>query len=554
MIALVGTAAAQTFGSSDYFVETVATNLSQPTTMAFVGSDTFLICEKETGRVKRVVNGVVEGIALDLAVSTTGERGLLGICLHPNFATNGFVYAYYSRAPSDGGSWVDNRIDRFRYNDGILSFNAGVASFPVDPNQANGPIHNGGIILIGPDDKLYAITGDLNRGRLSNPRIEQNSATELASGVGGIHRYNLDGTIPLDNPFVLHPDPKIRTMWAYGVRNSFGMTVDPLSGRIWFTENGPNNYDEVNVVPEPGMNSGWLKIIGPDSRNAEYSENGFNPYDADDLTELPSSYYRDPEFSWLSTIGPTSILFLTSAKMGEAERNHCLIGDTNNGDLYLFEMDPHREHFDLDGPLSDRVADNSGERGLNEYGSGWGIVTDLEIGPDGYIYVSSLSSGKVFRIRPKVETITPNNFSMFRGSVVSGGLADLAVSDDSRLVMRPGSVFSTSEAQIQVILDGSSPFPNPSHLRFQVESHASSGNVVQTISLFNDDTQRYELLGTVELTSQDTVATVEVPSNAGRFVGSNGAIRARVNFKTTGTVFVFPWLARVDLTAWTITR
>ncbi|MBA3727394.1 MAG: hypothetical protein H0W86_13420, partial [Armatimonadetes bacterium] len=170
------------------------------------------------------------------------------------------------------------------------------------------------------------------------------------------------------------------------------------------------------------------------------------------------------------------------------------------------------------------------------------------------VYVSSLSSGKVFRIRPKVEMITPTSFSMFRGSVVSGGLADLTTSDDSRLVMRPGPIFTTAEAPIQLILDGRSPFLNPSHLRFKVESHASAGSVAQTISLFNDDTQGYEILSTVQLTGQDSVATVDVSSNAGRFVAPNGAIKARINFKTTGTVFVFPWLARVDLTAWTITR
>jgi hypothetical protein len=103
------------------------------------------------------------------------------------------------------------------------------------------------------------------------------------------------------------PDPRIQRLWAYGIRNSFGMDFDSLTARLWLTENGPNVYDEINLVGR-GFNSGWLKIMGPDSRNATYTENGNQAYNANDLIYLPNAYYADPVFSWLQPIGVTSIV------------------------------------------------------------------------------------------------------------------------------------------------------------------------------------------------------------------------------------------------------
>jgi glucose/arabinose dehydrogenase len=241
----------QTFGSvADYFVEPwVTTGLSQPTTMAFIGDDTALVFEKATGVVRRVVNGSVTNVAIDLPVNSSSERGGLGICISPNFAVDNHVFLYYSHAASKGGSWTGNRVERFVYNPGTgtLAFDQLIINFAMDPTQSNGANHDGGIIMIGPDDKLYIITGDLNRGRFANPRIEQNTGTTTAAGVGGIHRLNLDGTIPSDNPFFSHSNNSIKTYWAYGIRNAFGMTYDPLTNFIWFTENGPLVYD-----PAPG--------------------------------------------------------------------------------------------------------------------------------------------------------------------------------------------------------------------------------------------------------------------------------------------------------------
>lgn len=551
---------AQTFGPPGaYFIETyVATGLSQPTTMAFVDANTVLVFEKASGIVRRAVNGVVQAApAIDLPVSFTSERGGLGICLSPNFASDNFVFLYYSHAITDGGSWTGNRVERFLYNHGAgtLTFDSSIITFAQDPAQANGANHDGGIIMFGPDDKLYIITGDLNRGTFGNPRIEQNTSTSTTAvaGVGGIHRLNLDGTIPGDNPFIAHPSERIRTYWAYGVRNSFGMTYDPLTDYVWFSENGPNVYDELNVVPIGGMNSGWLKIMGPDSRNATYTANGNQNYNANQLTILANSYYRDPEFSWLSPNAVTAMLVASTAKVRAEERNQMLVGDNNFGNLYRFEMNPARDGFVLAGAVADKVADSVAERNLNVIGTGWGITTDLEIGPDGYIYVVNLGGGVIRRIRPTLEHLGPNAFNVSPGIITGGNLASLQESDDVRLRMRPGIVFSTSQAPISLFVQTTSPFLNPASFAFKVESQGTSGNIQQSIAIEKDDGS-FEVFDTSNMTTSDGTRTVSITANVADYVRSDGTIRARINYRAIGPIFAYPWEARVDQTLFSIQR
>ena len=553
-------AVSQNFGPAGaYFVEPyISSGLSQPTTMVFVSPTTALIFEKGTGIVQRAVNGVVTNVAIDLPVNTSSERGGLGICLSPNFASDNHVFLYYSHAATQGGAWTGNRVERYTYNAGAgtLTFDQSIITFASDGSQANGPNHDGGIIMIGPDDKLYIITGDLNRGRFSNPRLEQNTSTSntAVAGVGGIHRLNLDGTIPPDNPFFSHPSERIRTYWAYGVRNSFGMNFDPLTGYVWFTENGPLVYDEVNVVPSAGMNSGWLKIMGPDSRNAAYSENGNSNFSANQLTILGGSYYRDPEFSWLSTIAPTSIMVMATPKVRASELNEMLVADNNTGSLYVFEMNQARDGFVLSGTVSDKVADNNTERLLNVFGTGWGVTTDLDIGPDGYIYVTNLSGGRVNRIRPTLEHVGPNSFTVQRGNIVAGGLASLQDSDDGRLEVTPGVVFSSSDPPIVILAETTSPFTTiPASFDLKIESNGTSNTVQQEIALELDN-GGFDVVDTRNLTTTDGVVTVTINSNVADYIRPDGTIRARLRYKLIGPVFSYPWRSRVDQILWSIQR
>ncbi len=403
-----GSLHAQTLSDASLTYDTVVSSgLSFPIALEFLDSadpTRFFVIEKNSGRVKLVQNGVVISTVLDLPVNYASERGLLGIALHPDFATNGFVYLYYTRSNTTGDSstqsaWIDNRVERYRWNGSELVDPVLIVAFPRDPSQNNGPNHDGGVILFGPDGKLYGVTGDLNRGVFSNPRIEQNTSSTAVAGVGGVFRLNPDGSTPPDNPFVSHADERIRRLWAYGIRNSFGMSFDSLTAHLWLTENGPNVYDEINRV-ERGFNSGWLKIMGPDSRNAVYNENGNQPYNAGDLVYLPNAYYADPIFSWLQPIGVTSIAFVRSARFDSSIRDAALVGESNNGGLYQFTLNSARDDFVLTGALADRVADSATERNLARVGTSWGVVTDLRLGPDGYLYVVSLYANRIYRIRP----------------------------------------------------------------------------------------------------------------------------------------------------------
>jgi hypothetical protein len=244
-----------------------------------------------------------------------------------------------------------------------------------------GPNHNGGTITFGPEGKLYVVIGDLNhRGLL------QNISSGTPDDTGVIFRINDDGTVPNDNPFASQPD--MAKYFAYGVRNSFGLAFDPLTGELWDTENGPDRYDEINLV-KPGFNSGWIRIMGPVNRDIEGTS---------DLVQFPLSVYTDPKFSWLNTVGPTAIAFLNSVQLGTQYLNDVFVGDINNGNLYHFKPNATRDGFVFQNPaLADLVADDPGERQEVTFGTAFAGITDLKVGPDGLLYVLSFS-GKIFVI------------------------------------------------------------------------------------------------------------------------------------------------------------
>lgn len=127
----------------------------------------------------------------------------------------------------------------------------------------------------------------------------------------------------------------------YNVRGRLnGLAFDPLTGELWDTETSPNNYDEINLVT-PGFNSGWERIMGPVSRDAEGTT---------DLVQFPGSQYIDPKFSWFNTVGPTAIVFLNSKRLGIDYQNDIFAGDINNGRLYRFKPNATRDGFSFTSP------------------------------------------------------------------------------------------------------------------------------------------------------------------------------------------------------------
>jgi glucose/arabinose dehydrogenase len=391
---LVSVVSAQTLADPNLRVTEWVNGLSQPTAMAFIGPNDLLVLQKNDGRVRRVTNGVLQsGEVLDVRVDRESERGLLGIALHPNFPGTNFVYLYYteSNAASDtSGSALANRVYRYAWNGNALVNPQLILDLPATP----GPNHDGGAMTFGPDGKLYVVIGDLNR----NGQLQNFSTGPSPDNTGVIFRINDDGTAPPDNPFASQPD--LAKYYAYGIRNGFGLAFDPLSGDLWDTENGPNAYDEINIV-QPGNNSGWERIMGPVSRDAQGSS---------DLVQFPGSQYVDPKFSWFNTVGPTGIVFFNSGQLGSEYQNDVFIGDINNGNLYRFKPNATRTGFLFSHPaLADLVADDSGELQEVILGTNFSGITDLKVGPDGLLYVLSFQ-GKIFvisRATPFQPSTTP---------------------------------------------------------------------------------------------------------------------------------------------------
>jgi glucose/arabinose dehydrogenase len=383
---VAGLASAQTLNDPTLQVSEVVTGLNSPTSMAFIALHDILVVEKQDGLVRRVIDGVLQpNPVLDVAVDNASERGLLGITIHSQFPTQPYVYLYYTASSTDtdtSGSPppVSNRIARFRWNGMAL-----VDSTPIlDLPATAGPNHNGGTIAFGPDGKLYAVIGDLNRrGQLQN--IPTGPAPDDTSV---IVRLNDDGTIPGDNPFFPQGGHLAR-YYAYGLRNSFGLGFDAVTAKLWMTENGPADYDEINLV-EPGFNSGWVHLMGPEART---------PGDLDSLFHVPGSQYRDPAFSWLNTVGPTALVFLHSVHLGAAYQDHLFVGDIKNGALYRFRPNAARDGFIVADPgLADLVADSGDELQELIFGTGFGGITDLKVGPDGRLYVLSFRQGSILAI------------------------------------------------------------------------------------------------------------------------------------------------------------
>ncbi|MCC2649759.1 MAG: putative quinoprotein glucose/sorbosone dehydrogenase (modular protein), partial [Nitrososphaeraceae archaeon] len=344
--------------------EIVIEGLSSPTSMAFMDSNNILVLEK-TGSVRLISNGILqEQPVLNVPVDTESERGLLGIAT----LEDDTVFLYFT----ESGETLRNRVYRYNWNGETLVNPTLILDLPAIP----GPNHD------------YAIIGDLNHdGKLQNfldgPEPDD---------TGVIFKVNPnDGSAAPNNPFVNSGDSVLSRYYAYGIRNSFGLAIDPLTNMLWDTENGPGEYDEVNLV-RPGFNSGWQTVMGPISRSGE---------SVDDLVSFQGSQYIDPVFSWQITPAVTDIEFLHSPKLGDKYANNIFVGDYNNGNIYYFEVNEDRTGIKFDASqtdLIDLVADNEEELSTIIFGSGFGSITDIATGPDGFFYILSFDDGIIYRI------------------------------------------------------------------------------------------------------------------------------------------------------------
>ncbi len=358
-------------------VEKVIEGLDLPTSMTFIGPDDILILEKKNGMVRLVSNGVLqEEPVLETTVESDSERGMLGVAVQDNGNGTRTIFLYCTQSSDDE---VRNRIYKYNMDKyGNLTGETLLLDLPGEP----GPNHDGGKLAIGPDGMLYAVIGDLNR----NGVLQNFAGAGEPDDTSVILRVDVNGNAAADNPM----PGNMSKYYAYGIRNSFGIDFDPLTGVLWDTENGPTGYDEINVV-KPGLNSGWEQIMGPIERSEKT---------VDDLVQFEGSHYSDPVFSWSEAHGITDIEFLNSTKLGGTYAYNIFVGDFNNGNLYYFTVNETRDGLALVGSgLEDLVADDSDETDAVTFGTGFGAISDIETGPDGYLYVLTYT-GDLYRIVP----------------------------------------------------------------------------------------------------------------------------------------------------------
>jgi aldose sugar dehydrogenase len=373
-------------------VEKVIAGLESPTSMAFLDNDDIIITQKDNGRVRLVSNGVLQPQPiLQVPVLNNSERGLLGVAI-ANTTTDSStktVFLYYTEPVGDQAR---NRIYRYEWNGVNNNLTGGrlILDLPGEP----GPNHNGGKMQIGPDGMLYAVKGDLNRdGMLQNVRDgppPDDTSVILRVDYNGNGVGNVLSAMGVD----------LSKYYAYGIRNSFGFDFDPLTGVLWDVEDGPTDYDEINIVL-PGFNSGWQKVMGP---------LGIEGITAEDLVLFQGSHYADPVFSWLRSEGVTDMEIFNSTSLGEEYAYNMFVGDINNGNLYFFTINGNRSGLDLGGipGLEDFVANNSEELNAVILGRGFsGGITDIQTGPDGYLYILTFS-GDLYRVVPGTPPPTPS--------------------------------------------------------------------------------------------------------------------------------------------------
>ena len=358
---LPATGRTATYSIAGFSDTPVVTGLSQPTAFTWTPDGRMLVLEK-IGRVRIVVNGVLQATpALDISASVDSgsEKGLLGICLHPGFTSNGYVYLYYTnRVPQ-------NRISRFTMSgNGLDPASETVILDHIDATNGN---HNGGNVAIGPDGKLWAAPGDSGTGGAKSQDLSVGSLN------GKVLRMELDGSPAAENPFLADPAKEPR-IWAYGFRNPWRFTFRPSNGSLYVSDVGQSTYEEIDVVTAGG-NYGWPMAEG---------------------TLGGCAGCIAPVFEYDRSVGQAIIggVFVTGGLYPAFLRGKYVFGDYVSSWIRYLEFSP-----------GDAVVG-----GLQNFASSAEGPVQFGMGPDQAIYYAAINAGKIYRINPPPAsyfTLTP---------------------------------------------------------------------------------------------------------------------------------------------------
>ena len=376
--------------------------LSPVTKMAFLGNNDIVMLNKNDGKVIRIVNKtLVSQPLIDLSVANKWERGLLGIAISKN-QEKVHVFLYYTESKlGDGGDVcptincakpkepIQNKLYRYDLINNKLVNPKLLFSGP----KSNIASHIGGALGIGPDNNVYLIIGDYHGYQNKTTTLVQNYKNgSFPDGRAGILRFTQDGKAVGDG--LLGKKYPLNLYYAYGIRNGYGLDFDPVSGKLWDTENGPDRGDEINLV-DPGFNSGFNRIQGIPKQGVSISNSP--PKNLEDFGG--KGKYSAPEFVWNSeTSAPTAIRFLNSTSLGKNYENDLFVASFDDGVIYHFDLNEDRKALKLDRSNS-TVAEDQDPKQLI-FAQGLGKITDMQVGPDGDLYVLSIyfDKGTIFKI------------------------------------------------------------------------------------------------------------------------------------------------------------
>ena len=373
------------------------------TQFAFLGNNDILMLSKNDGKVLRVlIHKLLSEPLLDVNVTNQWESGLLGITISKN-ADKVYVFLYYTESTSRDGinaSSTDpsyNKLYRYELINNKLKNPKLLFTAPT-PNRYS---HIGGGLQIGPDNNLYLTVGDMHGDQnKSTTTMAQNFKDGvIPDGRAGILRFTQDGE-PVGSGILGKKYP-LNLYYAYGIRNSYGLDFDPVSGKIWDTENGPQSGDEINLV-ELGFNSGWNKIQGTGGLHQNLSTIGKVVLDQPDgLVDFGGKgKYRAPEFVWKQRVAPTALKFLNSEQLGKRYQNDLFVASFNLGEIYDFDLNENRSKLELTNTMTNKTLAKKLDVRNAWFAHGLGKITDMDVGQDGNLYVLSkyLETPTIFKI------------------------------------------------------------------------------------------------------------------------------------------------------------
>ncbi|MDT7830159.1 PQQ-dependent sugar dehydrogenase [Pricia sp. S334] len=339
-----------------FTAELLIDEIQVPWGMAFLPDGSMLVTEI-SGDLIHFKNGQKNKVQNVPEIYRRGQGGLLDVALHPDYESNGWIYISYASSKGDdkGGNTA---LMRAKLKDGALVEKEEL--YKATPNTTKGQ-HFGSRIEFDNDGYLYLTIGE--RGdRDTNPQ-------DITRDGGKVYRFNDDGSIPDDNPFVEKEDAK-KAIYSYGHRNPQGMDLHPETGEIWVHEHGPRGGDEINIV-EKGANYGWPVVT--------YGIN-YSGTEITDKTEMEGM--TQPIYYWLPSIAPSGMTFITTDAYGAGWKGNILVG------ALKFQ---YLERLVLEG---EKVVKRE------KLMDGMGRVRDVKEGPDGLIYVAVEGKG-IYKLVPK---------------------------------------------------------------------------------------------------------------------------------------------------------